>query len=83
MKLRELVESLDRDTDFKIYVNNAEQKGREVCKLDGSIFRDYVDFDWLMNKEIVSATVARSWGALEVFIHLDDNEKQMHHSFHQ
>lgn len=79
MKLKELVESLDRDTDFKMHVNNAEQEGREVCRLDGSIFRDYVDFDWLMDKEIVSATVDRSWGALEVFIHLterDDGEER-------
>ena len=43
MKLRELVNRMEPSVDFYIAVANAEMDEREICLLDGDIFRKYKD----------------------------------------
>lgn len=74
MKLRELVKSTAKDTEFKILVSNAEMEDREVCKLDGNIFRNYTDFDWLLDKEVSEVSVVRGWGYLVCYIDLTERQ---------
>ncbi len=72
MKIRELVKSTAKDTEFKILVSNDEMEDREVCRLDGNIFRNYTDFDWLLDKEVSEVSLARGWGYLVCYINLTE-----------
>lgn len=70
MKLRELVSTMALDTDF--FIKAEELDGREICRLDGDIFANYADFDCLLDKEVQSVSVNRSYGAVEVTVSLQE-----------
>ena len=70
MKLRELVSTMAFDTDF--FIKAKELDGREICQLDGDIFANYADFDWLLDKEVQDASINRSYGAVEVTVCLQE-----------
>lgn len=72
MKLKELVSTMDRDTEFFIKSGGPELDGREICRLDGDIFADFADFDWLLEKEIKDVRINREWGAVEVTVYLQE-----------
>ena len=72
MKFRELVNRMEPSVDFYIAVANAEMDEREICLLDGDIFRKYKDFDWLLDKKIEKAEVDR--GGIYVTISLEERD---------
>lgn len=72
MKLRELVNRMEPSVDFYIAVDNAEMDEREICSLDGNIFRKYRDFDWLLDKKIEKAEVDR--GGIYITISLEERD---------
>lgn len=70
MKLRELVNGMAADTDFFICAGNTEIDGRQLCQLEGTVFRNFSDFDWLLDKQIEAMEVDRDYGAIKVTINL-------------
>ncbi len=75
MKVRELVDGLDPSVDFFIRAGGPVFDGRAICRVDGNIFREYTDFDWLLDKEIDRAELSTSMAAIEVTISLEEREK--------